>query len=186
MGRKYALHCKKYLCINYLTNIAPALAISNWNAWRFRGSFSLTFCLGRSTKEHRVPVNHLIPRPFSCRQNEERNQPVNHEGLGGNLSVDFGSLWDAQQRHCRRPSQRCVKFAISWRADQLPTGSRRYYNKERASSIRCHKKQAKAKLGRQYWRLNFHLFYLLEVSSLPIFVSSPKIIAYSDTRTGLN
>jgi hypothetical protein len=38
----------------------------------------------------------------------------------------------------------------------------------------------KAKLGRQYWRINFHLFYL-EVCSLPIFFSSLEMIAYSDT-----
>ena len=65
--------------------------------------------------------------------------------MGDSLSVDFESLWDTQQRHCRRPSQRCVKFAIYWRADHLLTGSRRYFNKKRASSIRCHKQQAQSK-----------------------------------------
>jgi hypothetical protein len=95
--------------------------------------------------EHPVPASHVIPRPFSYRQNEKRNQPVNHKGFGGSLSVDLESLWDIQQRHCRRPSQRFVKFAISWRADHLLTGSRRYYNKECASSVRCHKQQAQVK-----------------------------------------
>ena len=43
----------------------------------------------------------------------------------------------------------------------------------------------KAKPGRQYWRINFRLFYL-EVPSLPIFVSSLEMTAYRDTWTGLD
>jgi hypothetical protein len=43
----------------------------------------------------------------------------------------------------------------------------------------------KAKPGRQYWRINFSLFYL-EVSSLPIFASSSETTTYSDICTGLD
>jgi len=45
--------------------------------------------------------------------------------------------------------------------------------------------KCKTKLGRQYWRINSHLFYL-EVCSLSIFFSSLEMIAYSDTWTGLD
>jgi hypothetical protein len=45
--------------------------------------------------------------------------------------------------------------------------------------------KSKAKPGRQYRRINFHLFNL-EVSSLPIFVSSLEMIICSDTLTGLD
>jgi len=38
---------------------------------------------------------------------------------------------------------------------------------------------------RQYWRINFSLFYL-EVSSLPIFASSSEMTTYRDICTGLD
>jgi len=51
--------------------------------------------------------------------------------------MDPKPLSVTRQRHSRHPSQSCIKFSIFWRADHLPTGSCRNYNKESASSLRC-------------------------------------------------
>jgi len=44
--------------------------------------------------------------------------------------MDPEPLWNTQQWHGRHPSQKCIKCAISWRADHLLTSSSRNDKKE--------------------------------------------------------
>lgn len=124
------------------------------------------------------------PIEQSAVNNEGGNQPVNHKGLGESLPVDPEPMWDTPQWHRRHPSQRCIPFAISWRADHLPTGSCRITRNSALQVLGVHTQKWKTKPGRQYRRTKFHLFYL-EMSSLLIFALSLHVTAYSTAWTGL-
>ena len=69
------------------------------------------------------------------------------------LPIDPEPLWGTRQWHRRLPSQRCIKFFISWKAGhmlhRLQERVRLWYYKKRNTNP-----------GKQFWRTNYHLLYL--------------------------